>query len=158
MEGFAIIWAILIIILGICITFAPLLIWRNTNRTNRLLALMLLRQGVPADIVVKAYAASGSSIGGVPGLGAGIRDFAQKIVKDFKLSAEDKNLDHVKPTTRFCPSCGSEEPLNTTVCQTCMWVLAEHPIFCPKCGHEISHRPTACPGCGTKYRYTDKSS
>lgn len=157
MEGFAIIWAILIIILGICITIAPLIIWRNTNRTNRLLALMLLRQGVPANVVVEAYGASGSSIGGVPGSGGGFKDIAKKVVEDFKISVEDVKPEPAKPTARFCPNCGSDAPLDATSCPNCTRILAEHPVHCPKCGHEITHQPAECPGCGTKYRYTGKT-
>ena len=70
MEKIAILWLIFFVV-GICITIAPLLIWRNGNRTNRLLALMLIRQGVPVEVVKSAYDASGSGFGGVPGPGVG---------------------------------------------------------------------------------------
>lgn len=157
MGGFSFVWFVVFVILGICITIAPLIIWRNTNRTNRLLALMLLRQGVPAKVVVEAYTASGSSIGGVPGSGVGFKDIAKKVVDDFKISVEDVKPDPVPPKSRFCPNCGSDAPLGATSCPSCTRILAEHPVHCPKCGHEITHQPAECPGCGTKYRYKGKT-
>lgn len=155
MGGFAIVWVLFFAILGICITIAPLIIWRNTNRTNRLLALMLLRQGVPRDDVIAAYDASGSSIGGVPGSGVGFKQVAKKTVENFKLSAEDQKPAPINPKSRYCHHCGSDAPLDAAACPTCTRQLPERPVFCPKCGHEITHRPESCPGCGAKYRYKD---
>jgi len=145
-------------IIGICITIAPLIIWRNTNRTNRLLALMLLRHGVPREIVIEAYDASGSSIGGVPGSGVGFKQVAKETAQNFKLSADDQKAEPIKPASRYCHHCGSDAPLDADTCPSCTRILPEHPVFCPKCGHEITHRPESCPGCGAKYRYKDASA
>lgn len=56
MESLGIIWLIALII-GLCITFAPLFIWRNTNRTNRLLSMIAIQNGADAQHV--AQVASG---------------------------------------------------------------------------------------------------
>jgi len=66
MEGLGI-FGFLLIVLGICITIAPLLIWRNTNRTNRLLALQLARQGAKPEDVRSAWSDGGSHLASVPG-------------------------------------------------------------------------------------------
>lgn len=50
------------IILGFCITIAPLIIWRNTNRANRLLALMAARAGVTPEEIKAAWIAGGGSM------------------------------------------------------------------------------------------------
>lgn len=154
MEGLGI-FGLLLIILGICITVAPLLIWRNGNRTNRLLALMLIRQGVPANVVNEAYDASGSSLGGVPGSGVGLAAMAKQAAENFKeASAPDEKPVPVQPIARFCHRCGTDAPLDAISCPTCSHDLAAKPLYCPKCGHEISHRPPKCPGCrvGLKWR------
>ena len=43
----------------ICLLIAPLIIWRNTNRTNRLLLLFFIKEGVPKDIVDSFYHGKG---------------------------------------------------------------------------------------------------
>lgn len=155
LEGFGILWLIFFVVC-ICISVAPLIIWRNTNRTNRLLALMLLRQGVPVDVVIKAYTASGSSIGGVPGSGVGFKEVAKKMVEGFKdASAPDRPTEPVPPKNRFCHFCGSDAPLDATACPNCMRELLPNPLHCPRCGHEITYRPTQCPGCGVKLKWKE---
>lgn len=44
-----------VIIVAVCITVAPLIIWRNTNRMNRLMVLMLLSQGVGKDLIDRTW-------------------------------------------------------------------------------------------------------
>ncbi len=64
-EGLGIIWLIVliaIIIVAICITIAPLIIWRNGNRTNRLLSLIALRLGVPSDKIRTAFYKGGGDL------------------------------------------------------------------------------------------------
>jgi len=51
-------WAIVLI----CLFFAPLIIWRNGNRTNRLLALYMLHCGVPANNIYAVYKSRGSDL------------------------------------------------------------------------------------------------
>ncbi|SFM20455.1 Double zinc ribbon [Desulfomicrobium norvegicum] len=163
MEGLGLLWIIFLVLSG-CVTIAPLIIWRNTNRTNRLLALMLLQQGAKPEHVRGAWSQSGSSLTSIPGyedmgiVGA-LKDAGravQKIQKDFKEAAsEDPKPAPIKPKSRYCHHCGSDAPLEASACPTCTRELPDRPVFCPKCGHEISHRPEACPGCGAKYRYKD---
>jgi len=43
------------VIVAVCICIAPLIIWRNTNRTNRLLALSLLKQGYDRKLLDDAW-------------------------------------------------------------------------------------------------------
>lgn len=50
------------VILGFCITIAPLIIWRNTNRANRLLALMAARAGVTPKEIKDVWIAGGGSM------------------------------------------------------------------------------------------------
>ena len=48
-EGLGIVGLLIslaILIIGLCITIAPLIIWRNGNRTNRLLVLIALHTEV----------------------------------------------------------------------------------------------------------------
>lgn len=47
-------------IVGLCIAIAPLIIWRNTNRTNRLLALLLQQNGVKSIEITHAWNKGGS--------------------------------------------------------------------------------------------------
>ena len=161
MEGIGL-FGVLLVILGICITIAPLIIWRNTNRTNRLLALMLSQRGVKPERVRAAWSQSGSTLASIPGyedmgiVGA-LKDAGravQKIQKDFKeAAAEDPKPAPIKPKSRYCHHCGSDAPLDAAACPTCTRLFARVPIFCPTCGHEISHRPESCPGCGKKLKY-----
>lgn len=48
--------AIACAVIGICITIAPLIIWRNGNRTNRLLAAVLINNDMMADQVRRIWA------------------------------------------------------------------------------------------------------
>lgn len=161
MEGIGL-FGVLLVILGICITIAPLIIWRNTNRTNRLLALMLSQRGVKPERVRAAWSQSGSTLASIPGyedmgiVGA-LKDAGravQKIQKDFKEAAsEDPKPAPIKPKSRYCHHCGSDAPLDAAACPNCTRLFARVPLFCPTCGHEISHRPESCPGCGKKLKY-----
>lgn len=45
---------IALIVVGVFITVAPLIIWRNTNRTNKLLVLIARQQGVNYNEIIKA--------------------------------------------------------------------------------------------------------
>lgn len=166
MEGLGFLWLIIFII-STCVAIAPLIIWRNTNRTNRLLALMLLQQGVKPEHVRKAWSQGGATLTSIPGyedmgiVGA-LKDAGkavQKIQKDFKeAAAEDTKPEPVNPTDRYCHHCGTDAPLDADTCPSCTRILPEHPVFCPKCGHEITHRPETCPGCATKFKYKDSSA
>lgn len=59
--GFIILF-LAIIIISFCITIAPLIIWRNGNRTNRLLALLAFHSGVPANKLKEVYLNGGSQL------------------------------------------------------------------------------------------------
>jgi hypothetical protein len=50
------------IVISICITLAPLVIWRNGNRTNRLLALIALHQGIPAQKIQEVFSKGGGDL------------------------------------------------------------------------------------------------
>ncbi len=127
MEGIGL-FGVLLVILGICITIAPLIIWRNTNRTNRLLALMLSQHGVKPERVRAAWSQSGSTLASIPGyenmgiVGA-LKDAGravQKIQKDFKEAAsEDPKPAPIKPKSRYCHHCGSDAPLDAAACPNC---------------------------------------
>lgn len=164
MEGLGI-FGILIIVLGICITIAPLIIWRNTSRTNRLLALQLAKMNVDQIDVRSAWDGGGSHLASVPGyedtgfLGA-VKDAGvalKKTAENFKAaSAEEKQKPvPVQPKNRFCPACGADAPLTAASCPSCTRHLADKPLYCPKCGHEISHRPSECPGCGVGLKWRE---
>lgn len=47
------IYSVVAIVLGL-VTVAPLMIWRNTNRTNNLLMLIAIKQGVDIQKILKA--------------------------------------------------------------------------------------------------------
>lgn len=59
-AGFGFIFSIVLVVFGIgigfCISIAPLIIWRNTNRTNRLLAEALRINGVSPSRIKKLWA------------------------------------------------------------------------------------------------------
>lgn len=52
MEGLfaagGLVWVVLFIVC-LCIAIAPLIIWRNTNRTNRLLAIIAMKVGTDTE-------------------------------------------------------------------------------------------------------------
>lgn len=50
MAGGVILW-VLNIIFAICLIISPLIIWRNGNRTNRLITLLLLRNGTDPEMI-----------------------------------------------------------------------------------------------------------
>ncbi len=58
--GIVLVWLILVAI-GLLITIAPLILWRNTNRTNRMLALIAEQLGVPPQRITYVYKNGGSS-------------------------------------------------------------------------------------------------
>ena len=65
-EGLGVIGLLIplaIIIIGLCITIAPLIIWRNGNRTNRMLALIALHQDIPSEKIKDVFSKGG---GGLP--------------------------------------------------------------------------------------------
>jgi hypothetical protein len=53
---------IIILVVSFCIAIAPLFIWRNGNRTNRLLALIAINQGISADQVREVFYSGGSEL------------------------------------------------------------------------------------------------
>lgn len=60
-SAFTILWfaaVIALVVVVICITIAPLIIWRNTNRTNRLLAELLVQRGVDRARVLRLWTSS----------------------------------------------------------------------------------------------------
>mgnify|MGYP006309077621 CR=1 FL=1 len=64
-EGLGVIGLLIplaMIVIGLCITIAPLIIWRNGNRTNRMLALIALQQGIPADKIKDAFSKGGGDL------------------------------------------------------------------------------------------------
>jgi len=152
--GFLFYFAIVIflLILSICLTIAPLLIWRNTNRTNRLLAVMLARQGVKKDILKRTWELDGSDFNQI------FTESAAEMAKKTFVFTEDESPNPIEPKSRFCHHCGSDAPLNSDACPTCTRILPINAIFCPKCAHEITHRPELCPGCGTKFKYKNGTS
>lgn len=57
-QALGIMWVLAvaaIVIIAACITVAPLIIWRNTNRMNRLLVLMLAKQGVSRELLDRTW-------------------------------------------------------------------------------------------------------
>lgn len=58
-AGFGLLFWLIFIVVGVLITVAPLVIWRNTNRQNRLLALMARNQGIPAVDICNAWDGEG---------------------------------------------------------------------------------------------------
>jgi len=64
--------ALSILLISICITIAPLIIWRNGNRTNRLLALIAVQVGVPVETVKETFHRGG---GGLPPIMAGVNRY-----------------------------------------------------------------------------------
>lgn len=57
-EALGIIWFLAVaalVVIAVCITVAPLIIWRNTNRMNRLLVLMLAKQGVSRTLLDRTW-------------------------------------------------------------------------------------------------------
>lgn len=92
-----ILW-IFIFIVSICITIAPLLIWRNSNRTNRLLALLLAQNGTDPNLISKTYFGSGNDIE-YPG------------IKELNYEEYTNGKDF-----KQCPKCGAKSPSNTTRC------------------------------------------
>lgn len=51
-----------ILIIGLCITIAPLIIWRNGNRSNRMLVLIALQLGVPAKQIKDVFSKGGGDL------------------------------------------------------------------------------------------------
>ena len=109
-----ILW-IFIFIVSICITIAPLLNWRNTNRTNRLLALLLAQNGTDPGLISKTYFGSGNDIDYL-----GIRsstdyqdNSANKAIQD----APTNN--YASGATKVCPACGTVCSANATKCRIC---------------------------------------
>lgn len=49
-------------VIGLLVAVAPVIIWRNTNRTNRLLALLLERSGVPSGTIRDAWEHGGAQL------------------------------------------------------------------------------------------------
>lgn len=57
-QALGIMWFLAVaalVVIAVCITVAPLIIWRNTNRMNRLLVLMLAKQGVGRDLLDRTW-------------------------------------------------------------------------------------------------------
>ena len=57
-EALGIMWflaVVSLIVIAVCITVAPLIIWRNTNRMNRLLVLMLAKQGFKKEALERTW-------------------------------------------------------------------------------------------------------
>lgn len=157
MEGVGIIW-LLMFIVGICITISPLIVWRNTNRTNRLLALLLVRQGVPKSDILSAYNVGGASLSSVPGIGSKFEDAVKQAVTNFREAAapeQKASPEPAEPRGRFCHLCATDAPLDATVCPGCKTPLPENPVHCPRCGHEVTHQPARCPGCNTGLRWKE---
>jgi hypothetical protein len=98
MLTFGLITWIFIATFSFCIAIAPLLIWRNTNRTNRLLALLLVQNGVEPSLISKTYYGSGIN------------------VDDLGIKESDNQKSYNAEEFKECPKCGEKLPLNATRC------------------------------------------
>lgn len=110
----AIAW-IFIATVSFCIAIAPLIIWRNTNRTNRLLTLLLTQVKTDPILIGKTYYGSGNDLEYL-----GIRAFTSHQENPTHMSAQNpvtSNDDSGKP--KVCPACGTECPSNATKCRIC---------------------------------------
>ena len=54
-----------------------------------------------------------------------------------------------KGETKFCPSCGAENPKVAKFCVECGEKLAQKGK-CPKCGADVGPKSKFCPECGEK--------
>lgn len=127
METLGILWLVAAIV-GPCIAIAPLIIWRNTNRANQLLALIAVQLGAaPRD--VQAVLSGGSAR-----IAAG---------KEHKLCPDCGA--RVVARAESCPGCGHQ------------FKLAPRPLACPECGQDITHMPESCPKCGREFKYSTKA-
>jgi predicted RNA-binding Zn-ribbon protein involved in translation (DUF1610 family) len=130
MEGLfaagGLLW-IMMFIICLCIAIAPLIIWRNTNRTNRLLAIIAIKAG--ADIEEVRSVLNGGRV-----------QFAPKASEKFCPACGA-----MRPATeRVCKFCGHES------------AIAPRKIVCPDCGQDITHMPSECPKCGKRFTYKTK--
>lgn len=82
LTGLGLTWLFFFVI-GILISIAPLMIWRNTNRQNKLLALMARQVGVPATSIRIAWLQGGSRL-------------PQEILKEPVADSVSKNLSDKK--------------------------------------------------------------
>lgn len=123
MEGIALLWVATILI-SVCIAFAPLVIWRNTNRMNKMLGLVALRVGASPEEVRAVM------LGGDPAL---------KPDKRNKVCPSCKALRPVSESS--CRFCGHA------------FVMAPQTTLCPDCGEDITHMPGECPRCGKAFIY-----
>ncbi len=157
----AMVW-ICVGIIGICISIAPLIIWRNTNRTNLMLALIAVQQGVPRAAITRVWEQGGSEVEHAfdPTEFEKNTAAAKQSANNFKIEAGDAEptREPAVPTGRYCPACDTAAPLDATACPRCGREFPVHAVHCPKCGHEITHQPTVCPGCGTRYKYKGAAS
>lgn len=124
--GGIIIWAFLFI-LGICLAIAPLIIWRNTNRTNRMLAALLIKEGMSSKKVYQIFYGN---------------DSAFKDYSDQKKCPVCNASAHV--SSAACKECGHA------------YDVSPKRLSCPDCGHDITHMPENCPECGKTFKYKTK--
>lgn len=106
---------IFIAIVSFCIAIAPLLIWRNTNRTNRLLALLLTQNGTDPNLISKTYFGSGDNIEYL-----GIRSSSNYQENAGNISVQDSPTSiNEASKTKVCPACGTVCPASATKCRIC---------------------------------------
>lgn len=158
MESIGAMLTILCFVVAIAIAIAPLYIWRNTNRANRLLALIAMRSGCDGDEIKAAWTATGGQLTSVPGLqGYGMLGVAKKTVESFRQAVSEqpktKPSSRAEPKNRYCQYCDTTAARDALACPTCAREFPARAVFCPRCGHEITHMPKNCPGCGAAYKY-----
>jgi len=115
MAGLSFIVWIFIVIVSFCIAIASLLIWRNTNRTNRLLALLLVQNGTEPNLISKAYYGTGSDIEylNVQSYSNDQENSATMPVQGTSANNDDSGR------TKVCPACGTVCSANATKCRIC---------------------------------------
>lgn len=123
MGGIGFVWLVMVII-GLCIAIAPLIIWRNTNRANRLLGQIAIQLGCNPDDIQLIFS------GGRLKMRAG------------KNQKQCPGCNAIRPNAEaVCSFCGHQFP------------MAPRKVACPDCQTDITHMPPECPECGRRFKY-----
>ncbi len=98
------------------------------------------------------FGMANQAMGGAGGQ-ANLLQNAQRLEEEKKAAAASaaqtavcKNCGYgVKPDAKFCPECGTADPVAADDAWTCTCGHVCQGKFCPECGRK---KPTGCPGCG----------
>lgn len=92
-----------------------------------------------------------AGMGAQLGTGMAIGEMVKNSINSSMKNDEEKKDDNKKEEkVKFCPECGTKNPINAKFCVECGKKLERDKSVCPNCGEKLTEKAKFCTKCGTK--------